>query len=150
MDEPTPCRHCDGKGTCNTADGKKSCEVCIAYWRIRLFLSFRKADGLDGLVCSSCRGKGSFEPHGRARWDYRFPAYLAGGLSVLSFGLLWITYGGGEAFNKTLVFVGTLLGSVTGYYFGRERSTPSVRNKPTKSENPASLPEAQSQSDPGQ
>jgi hypothetical protein len=121
------CAHCKKLGTCESGGGGKSCAVCIAYWRKEHKL-FQDTDGAMGLICSSCKGKGAVEPHGAARWDYRYPAALATLLALFSFLLLFftyfVTYKGGEAFNKSLVFVGTLLGSVTGYYFGRERNTP--------------------------
>ena len=75
-----------------------------------------------GLKCSTCWGRGLVEPTGATRWDYRTPAYLAAGLAALTFVLLFVTYNGnGEAFNKSLIFAGTLLGSITGYYFGGQK-----------------------------
>lgn len=116
----TDCLHCKKTGTCESG-GKngESCKVCIAFWKGEFGNNFLlgSSDPI-GLKCSTCWGKGVTEPSGRTKWDYRTPAALAGGLSILSFLLLWLTYNGGEAFNKALVFVGTLLGSITGYYFG--------------------------------
>lgn len=56
----------------------------------------------------------------QSRWDNAAPAVLGGVLAILSFSLLFYLArtSNGEGFNKALIFAGTLLGSITGYYFG--------------------------------
>ena len=121
MDTLTCCAHCKGSGTCANGTGEASCQICVAAWRLRNKLLKEGADA-KGLRCTCCWGKGRVEPPGATKWDYKTPAYLAGGLALFSFILLFVTFrANGEAFAKSLVFVGTLLGSITGYYFGGQK-----------------------------
>jgi hypothetical protein len=76
--------------------------------------------GLHGLVCSVCYGKG-VNQGSQTKWDYRLPLLLAAFLSVCGFITLWALRENGN-FDKVLVFVSTLLASITGFYFGGERS----------------------------
>jgi hypothetical protein len=117
------CAHCEAKGTCRNGPNNLSCQVCVAAWRMRYPKSLKEGVRLEGLKCSSCWGKGKVEPPGAVKWDYKTPAYLAGGLGFCSFVLLLalIFQGNTESLSKGLVFVGTLLGSITGYYFGGQR-----------------------------
>lgn len=96
-----------------------------------------------GLVCSVCWGKGLAELSS-AKWNYRYPAILAIVFVLLGFLLLfvfaWRDY---QHFDKLLVFVSTLIGSITGYYFGGERARAVVpprdrtqENKPPEGKNP--------------
>ncbi len=75
---------------------------------------------LTGLVCSVCYGRGVNEGS-QTKWDYRFPLLLAAVLSACGFITLWVLRENVN-FDKVLVFVSTLLASITGFYFGGERS----------------------------
>lgn len=121
MNTLTNCAHCKGTGTCTTGAEGASCQICLAAWRQRNKLLNEGADP-KGLRCTCCWGKGRVEPPGATKWDYKTPAYLGGMLAILSFILLFLTFrANNEAFSKSLVFVGTLLGSITGYYFGGQK-----------------------------
>lgn len=113
--ELVPCKHCNETGTCNP--GAESCGLCIKRWKTRE----GEVNPTRGLVCSVCWGKGLVEASA-AKWSNRFPFFLASVLVIFGFSLLfganWAHIDGHQA----LTFVGTLLGSVTGYYFGGERS----------------------------
>jgi hypothetical protein len=74
-----------------------------------------------GLVCSVCLGKGIVEPYA-LKIERRFPFFLAIGLVSLGFLVLFLSKKVGLDPDKVLPFVGTLLGSITGYYFGGERA----------------------------
>ena len=74
-----------------------------------------------------CWGKGLAELSS-SKWNYRYPALLAIVFVFLAFLLLFVfgvlRY---EHFDKLLVFVSTLIGSITGYYFGGERAKATAR-----------------------
>ena len=114
--ELVPCKHCDESGTCNP--GKPSCGVCIGRWRVREQLG--PGDPTSGLICSVCWGKGLVEASA-AKWNNRFPFILASGLVLLGFALLFLIGWTKIDEHQALTFVGTLLGSITGFYFGGER-----------------------------
>jgi hypothetical protein len=78
-----------------------------------------------GLVCSVCFGRGLAET-ASSKWDYRFPGILAILFISVAFGLLYY-FSNSAHFDTILVFISTLVGSVTGYYFGGERSRSTVR-----------------------
>jgi hypothetical protein len=80
-----------------------------------------------GIVCSVCWGKGIAEPSNQ-KWQYRFPAMLALLIILVALFLL-IWYDRKPEFDRIIVFVSTLVGSVTGYYFGGERRGASVLPK---------------------
>jgi len=61
-----------------------------------------------------------------SQWDYRFPGILAIVFIGTAFGLLYYFHDSPH-FDRILVFVSTLIGSVTGYYFGGERRRSTVR-----------------------
>ena len=61
-----------------------------------------------------------------SQWDYRFPVILAILFIGIAFGLLYY-FQNSPHFDTILVFVSTLVGSVTGYYFGGERRRSTVR-----------------------
>jgi hypothetical protein len=116
MDDLANCQHCKMTGTCTTDSGA-SCNRCVAVWRERYPKHFDNSKIYKGLVCSVCWGKGLAEPSQR-KWDYRFPAILAATFVVLAFLLLYLGDTIGLRADKSLPFVGTLVGSITGFYFG--------------------------------
>lgn len=114
------CKHCSETGTCAKGVNGKSCPRCIAYWADAIS-NFKASGDEVGLVCSVCSGKGIAEPSS-LKWEYRFPAILASIFVVLAFSLIvFFGWGPNDHFDKVLVFVSTLVGSITGYYFGGER-----------------------------
>lgn len=76
------------------------------------------------------------EPPGATKWDYKTPAYPGAGLAVCSFlllrGLVW--KGDTAGFGNAIVFVGTLLVSINGYYFGGQRKAPAASTDGEKSD----------------
>jgi hypothetical protein len=124
MAELIPCKHCSESGTCRNADGEASCDRCVSFWSDRLKV-FPKEGKHTGLVCSVCFGRGLAET-ASSQWDYRFPGSLAILFILVAFGVL-LYFHDSVHFDKVLVFVSTLVGSVTGYYFGGERNRSAVR-----------------------
>lgn len=118
-----PCAHCHTSGTCDNGLGKVGCARCQAFWTERGG-KFENITERTGIVCSVCWGKGLAEPSNQ-KWQYRFPAMLALLILVAAIVLL-LWFDAKEGFDKILVFVSTLVGSVTGYYFGGERRGASV------------------------
>jgi hypothetical protein len=116
MAELVPCKHCNETGTCRNGEDDASCDRCAA---------FPKTGKHTGLVCSVCMGRGLAET-ASSQWDYRFPGILAILFIAIAFGLLYYFYDSPH-FDRILVFVSTLVGSVTGYYFGGERRRSTVR-----------------------
>ena len=139
MAELVECQHCEQTGTCNKGQNGESCKRCVGLWTSRREL----ANGPSnlGLVCSICWGKGWTEPSS-AKWNYRYPAMLALTFVVLGFLLLFVfglrNY---EHFDKILVFVSTLVGSITGYYFGAKASPTTTKQTPTKANEPKPRPD---------
>jgi hypothetical protein len=125
------CQHCKTTGTCCNGANGTACERCVAEWAQRYRGHFESGKAYSGLVCSVCWGKGIAEPSQR-KWDYRFPAILAAMFVVLAFSLLYLGNVIGLPADKSLPFVGTLVGSITGFYFGgSKRSSDSKPQKPT-------------------
>ena len=124
MAELVACKHCNESGTCRNGEGDASCDRCAAFWSGR-DQQFPKTGKHTGLVCSVCMGRGLAET-ASSQWDYRFPGILAILFVGVAFGLLYY-FNNSPHFDKILVFVSTLVGSVTGYYFGGERNRLTVR-----------------------
>jgi hypothetical protein len=120
--DASQCQHCGTLGTCTTGNNGHSCARCKAVWV--------KEFGIDpgkeykGLVCSVCRGRGIAESH-RVKWEYRFPAVLALIFVFLTFMLLYFRQRIGIDPGLALTFAGTLIGSITGFYFGGAKTSSS-------------------------
>src|ERR1700738_4999906 len=132
------CAHCEGKGTCKNGKDDTGCLICFAHWSQR-YPKMKDVHELGAIKCSTCWGRGIVEPPGATKWDYKTPAYLGAALAGCSFALLFTLafMKDSEGFAKALVFAGTLLGSITGYYFGGQRRIPSSSTDGHASEGPA-------------
>jgi hypothetical protein len=150
MPEFVSCKHCGETGTCRNAFEGNSCARCKDYW-IKEIKTFKPKDIESGLVCSVCWGKGVTEPTS-SKWLNRFTPVLAGGFVLFAFALLFF-FGflnrGSVDFDKILVFASTLIGSITGYYFGGEKATSSavsvIRKLPAKKTDVSELEPASQQ-----
>jgi len=116
-----PCAHCCQSGTCRNGLNGKGCALCQSTWLKYSGKNYIKDMDQTGIVCSVCWGKGLAEPSNQ-KWRYRFPAGLAILIIVAGLSLL-VFFAEKPGFDKIIVFVGTLVGSVTGYYFGGERGS---------------------------
>ena len=122
-----PCAHCATLGTCRNGQEGAGCSRCQAFW-IGRGEKLESFSDRTGIVCSVCWGKGLAEPSNQ-KWQYRFPAMLALLIIVAAVFLLFL-FDGKKEFDKVIVFVSTLVGSVTGYYFGGERKSHSISPPP--------------------
>lgn len=129
MADRYPCAHCGSSGTCRNAADGKSCAVCV------------EAHGLveddyggsacnDAIVCSVCKGMGTTETV-----SLRFQKHFTASLALVFVGLAFVIiviFGvqGSEHFETVLAFAGTLIGSVTGFYFGGVRGSKSKAGEP--------------------
>lgn len=137
-----PCAHCATNGTCKNGLNQSGCAACQASWTERSG-KFNDFPEKTGIICSVCWGRGLVEPTNQ-KWEYRFPAILALLIILVAF-ILLLSFSGKSGFDKILVFVGTLVGSVTGYYFGGERYIASAA--PTISAPAVSTPSAAHEQD---
>lgn len=104
-----PCAHCQASGTCRNGEEHRSCALCVKKAQI-------KSGASEGLVCSVCKGFGVAEPQ-TIQIRNRITPALAWG--IVSIALLLVCYlAEKENFHEVLAFAATLIGSVTGYYFG--------------------------------
>ena len=104
-----PCAHCGGTGTCRNGSAGESCAVCLKKNKI-------DAQASTGLVCSVCCGYGAVEPR-TARLRNLIAPVFALLIAGTALGLAWF-FAGDEHFTEVLAFAATLIGSITGYYFG--------------------------------
>lgn len=102
------CAHCHESGTCSSGNDGISCEVCTKQAKAK--------KPSVGLVCSVCNGLGSAEPK-TFRLQNRLVPVLAIFLAYVAFILILFSLGS-QHFSEILAFCGTLIGSITGYYFG--------------------------------
>ena len=128
------CKHCAETGTCARGAGGTSCARCRAHW-LEHTKQYVPKDVETGLVCSVCWGKGVTEPTS-SKWQNRFTPVLASSFVALAFLLIFVVLiFKTEHLEKVLVFAGTLIGTITGFYFGGERSTGSLLPKPSGAAN---------------
>lgn len=132
MTDRYPCAHCSTTGTCRTATDGKSCAVCVRKNRLKAD-NYGGSARNDAIICSVCRGIGSVEPV-----SLGFQKHFTSSLALVFVGLaliIIIIFGvmGSEHFETVLAFAGTLIGSVTGFYFGGARgSIPESRAESTE------------------
>jgi hypothetical protein len=110
------CAHCKGTGTCNNATNGASCLVCIKANKIKA-----SPENISGLVCSVCNGTGVAETK-TARMHNRIVPTLALLIVYVALVLVFL-HASKENFGEILAFAGTLIGSVTGFYFGGKKTS---------------------------
>lgn len=114
MDLRVPCAHCKSTGTCANSENETSCAVCVAKHKLPSHSSPERL--YTGVVCSVCSGQGQVEPF-TVRLQQRIVPLLALVLVYAALLLIW-SFASRENFHELLAFAGTLIGSVTGFYFG--------------------------------
>ena len=137
MTERIPCAHCQTLGTCKNGAGGSACAICA-----KAGSKFRDYSQLPtGLVCSVCGGGGSVEPFS-LKLQNRFLPFFAMGFVLLLLIFLGIClFYANASFDKVIGFAGTLIGSITGYYFGGkqiESSTSAPKGSPSTQGNQGS------------
>jgi hypothetical protein len=134
MADHVECKHCGQTGTCTNGPDRQSCGRCIAAWQPASPSTSTPARTYptEGLVCAVCNGTGVAELSS-SKWDYRLPAALAILLILFAFTSIFVFLAWDDKdIDKVLVFAGTLIGSVTGYYFGGERSRRGAQLSPVR------------------
>jgi len=104
-----PCAHCGGSGTCRNGSAGDSCAVCLKKNKI-------ESEASTGLVCSVCLGYGAIEPRAARLRNFIAPVFALL-IMYTALGLAWF-FAGDDHFSEVLAFAATLIGSITGYYFG--------------------------------
>ena len=108
------CAHCEKTGTCQSKDGG-SCAKCIKMARLSA-----PGETEKGLICSVCGGVGTAEPKTLRFLNMFLPIFSAVFVGLLLIWMLvlavWVQ--DKSIFHDFVVFAGTAIGSVTGYYFG--------------------------------
>jgi hypothetical protein len=123
MAERIVCAHCKTTGVCSNGENGAACAVCAnTGGKFHDYSKFPK-----GLVCSVCDGRGGVEPFSLKLQNRFLPYFAMGFVSILLLFLIYALHLGIPQFDKVVGFAGTLIGSITGYYFGGkhiESSTP--------------------------
>ena len=112
------CKHCSGTGTCATDNGK-SCDKCIVEAKPKgIFRARLKNTTNCGIVCSVCDGLGEAQTKtNKLNSRARFTLSLAIIIPVILILVIVILHQESLA-PQYLTFSGTLIASITGYYFG--------------------------------
>ncbi len=133
MTDRYPCAHCSSTGTCKIATDGKSCAVCVRKHGLKAD-NYGGSGCNDAIACSVCRGIGSVEPVSLG-FQKHFTASLALVFVGLAFLIIIIfSVMKPEHFETVLAFAGTLIGSVTGFYFGGTKHP--IHDLDTKSKEP--------------
>jgi hypothetical protein len=119
------CRHCGGTGTCSTGENGNSCDSCAEKAREGFFpYTKKKIASTKGLPCGSCQGYGDVE--GRV-WHLQSSTGPILGLSIVLIVLIIIMLIAGTSpthHAEILTLLGTLAGSVVGFYFRGQHTLP--------------------------
>jgi len=112
-----PCKHCSETGVCVTGVNSTSCQACVKYHELK------KDKEYTGLACGTCGGLGQSEPI-TERLNKRTKPLLAMGIvfMVLLFTFI-LGLSKNPHFSEFLAFSGTLVGSITAFYFSHAKST---------------------------
>ena len=111
-----PCRHCEETGVCKSGLNGSSCHACAKYHQL-------KGKEFVGLACGTCGGLGQSEPM-TERLNKRTKPLLAMGIVFLVLIFLFVlAFSKNTHFPEFLAFAGTLIGSVTAFYFNSRNNT---------------------------
>ncbi len=112
-----PCKHCNETGTCTSGEDGRSCQACVKYHELK------NSKEYIGLACGTCGGLGQSEPM-TERLNKRTKPFLA--MGVVFMVLLFLFLLGvlkNPHFTEFLAFSGTLIGSITAFYFNNTKNT---------------------------
>ena len=71
-----------------------------------------------GLPCLICEGRGSVEPFSLKLHNRFLPFFAMGFVTLLLILVGLVVFFADKSFEKVIGFAGTLIGSITAYYFG--------------------------------
>jgi hypothetical protein len=119
------CRHCDGTGTCSNGEDGNSCASCAEKASEGPFpFKKKKIDSMKGLPCGICQGYGDVE--GRV-WHLQSTISPVIGVLVVAIVLMIILAIAATSpthHTEILTLLGTLAGSVIGFYFRGHHTVP--------------------------
>ena len=111
-----PCQHCKETGTCTTGKDGASCLACINFHKIK------EKGACFGLACGTCLGIGKAEPK-TDRVNKRMRSVLS---LLIVYLILVITailgINQNPYFTEFLVFAGTIIGSITAFYYSNTKN----------------------------
>ncbi len=114
-----PCAHCGESGTCTNGKDGASCASCVKRNEISFLFRLKTHNGLS---CGACGGIGLAEPL-TERLNKRMRPVLAIVTVVILFALIFFSLlTNNQYFTTILAFAGTLIGTITGYYFSLNRT----------------------------
>jgi hypothetical protein len=135
------CRHCDGTGTCSNGENGNSCDCCAEKARESSFPFLKKKIvSTKGLPCGSCEGYGDVE--GRV-WHLQSIIVPLLGLLIVMLVLvivLIIAIASPTHHSEILTLLGTLAGSVVGFYFRGKHTLPKAPKTPIPKLKPPNSP----------
>ncbi|WMN61765.1 molecular chaperone DnaJ (plasmid) [Pseudoalteromonas xiamenensis] len=108
-----PCKHCNETGTCTSGEKESSCIACAKYHELK------RSQTYIGLACGTCGGLGQSEPL-TERINKRTKPLLA--MTIVFVLLICVTvlaFSNNPNFSAFLAFAGTLIGSITTFYFSK-------------------------------
>jgi hypothetical protein len=126
------CPHCAGKGTCATNKGE-ACDYCFEEAK-RVF-PFGKPRSINirlGLPCATCAGTGKNYPSVMSRVIAPLLATLIVAAALVIGGM--VVQSGDKYQGEVVTFLGTLAGSVTGFYFGGRGGDEPMRRRRSSGE----------------
>ena len=120
------CPHCKGHGTCRDEPGH-ICTTCIC--PIKRFLLRSQAGKLKA-ECDTCHGRGFVDPRlPKDVWGLLRFRFLLALLFVGLCALLIVKFKNTENFDAALSLVGTLLGSISAFFFATSQETRSLPDR---------------------
>ena len=112
------CGHCAGHGICNSNQNGASCFACAKAAKVP------DPQGVNhGLPCSICSGHGCGAPS-EVKINRLIGAAVTILLCILIFAVVFYAFCFPDKFDSVLTFAGTILGSITGFYFGGRSRPP--------------------------
>lgn len=134
---PIECRHCSGSGTCSTGENGSSCDSCVDKAKGTSLPGLRaKIASTKGLPCGTCSGYGDLEARA---WHTQTAIGPALGVIIVAIVLIIIVViamASPSHHPQILTLLGTLAGSVVGYYFkGQHTAQKPPAQRKTKQEN---------------
>lgn len=112
------CGHCEGHGTCHSGAENTSCFVCTKSAGIT-----NQDKTYRGLPCSICHGHGCGAPT-EVKTNRLMGAYVTFACSAGVFIIIIMSgFFFAEHLDKILTFGGTVIGSITGFYFGGRKTS---------------------------
>lgn len=110
-----PCKHCGTSGTCTNGADQLACAACHNGHQLK---GLSANAPRNGLPCWVCKGTGLAESF-TEKLQNRLVPFISLLIIAATFGVIfYLAFNSNELRSEVLTLAGTLVGSVTGYYFG--------------------------------